>query len=94
MSKLLDVLTRMQAETKTAVSHAAIDDLDAVVPAALWREFVDAHAQALYDAAHPPEAETIALLRVWLERLDYSDPYLDKPKVEAFLNRLEPQGDR
>jgi hypothetical protein len=38
--------------------------------------------------ASPPEAEgeAVALLRIWLERLDYSDPHGDKPKVKAYLS--------
>lgn len=34
------------------------------------------------------ETEAIVLLRLWLERLDYSDPYLDKPRVKALLDSL------
>ena len=35
------------------------------------------------------KAEIIAALKRWLERLDYSDPYLDKPMVKALLEKLE-----
>jgi hypothetical protein len=40
------------------------------------------------EVASPPEAEgeAVALLRIWLERLDYSDPHGDKPKVKAYLS--------
>jgi len=56
LSKLLDVLTRLQA---SAVPTFDIDA--AVIPSAMWREFVDAHAAALYEEAHPTELRRIVI---------------------------------
>lgn len=33
--------------------------------------------------------EIIAALKLWLERLDFSDPHGDKPMVKALLEKLE-----
>lgn len=44
----LELLTRLQASALPNGSMA----MDAMIPAAIWREFVDAHAAALYAAAH------------------------------------------
>lgn len=33
--------------------------------------------------------EVIAMLRIWLIRLEYSDPFNDKPGVVALLGKLE-----
>ena len=41
------------------------------------------------DTPSPSEAdgEAVQLLERWLERLEYSDPYLDKPLVLDYLKR-------
>ena len=55
----LELLNRLQAAAEPYDSACA----DAVIPAAMWREFVDAHAESLYESAHPakpsPDAREI-----------------------------------
>lgn len=54
-SELLDLLTKLQAAAEPIdISHG---DEDARVPAALWREFVDAHAAALYASKNTPNKD-------------------------------------
>ena len=48
---LLDVLLRVQGAAQPIAPSDG--DLDARVPAALWRELVDAHADALYASSQP-----------------------------------------
>lgn len=48
----LDVLSRLQASASPTEDEA----MDAVVPAAMWREFVDMHARLLYESARNPAA--------------------------------------
>lgn len=44
-------------------------------------------------SSHEANGEAIRLLRMWLDRLDYSDPHGDKPMVAGYLSRYAPDSE-
>lgn len=57
-TKHLEVLTRLQASATPTNDHAQ----NAIIPAAMWREFVDTHAAMLYESAHPAGPDRSSVL--------------------------------
>jgi len=63
--------------------------------AILCRAMRESYEHGLAAGRNEAEGEAIVLLRRWLERLEYSDPHGDKPKVQAYLSsRSEGRNDK
>ena len=57
------------------------------VPAVLIPESECGYHSTMRKRSTEADGEAVQLLERWLERLEYSDPYLDKPLVLDYLKR-------
>ncbi len=83
---LADLLTRMQ-ESATPVDESH-GDFDARIPAALWREFVDAHADLIGGRLYV-NGEADKLLREIAPTLELWDDGLDEQDGEHYERGME-----